>query len=808
MEAKKYQEFTTRIDEVRQNESKKALDLSGLGLTIIPTELGKIPHLEWLDLSNNNIQYFSLNHVNDKIRGLNLDNNNIKEIPHSIADFKHLEHLSIDNNLLKALPSSIGYLKNLKTLKFGDNNLAYLPASILNLKNCYKSIISSSSKGNHFSLPPEILNQGYDKIIQYLLSENRVKLNEAKVILLGDANAGKTAIVNRLINDVFHEHTPMTKGIEINDYSIKIEENNEIKANIWDFGGQEILRSMHQFFMSERTLYILVWNARNDDPDGRIEDWLQLINSFGGESPIIIVINQIDDGPFTLDKRALSNKYRTLKSIVRTSCKTRVGINELKSVIRKNIPELSHLKDKIPQRWLDVKERVENQKSNYLEYSKYRNICRDCGVEYHKEQDSLIQLLNDLGIAFNHVQSTTILKPEWITNAIYSLINSNKLFMAFGKLRLSDLGAILDQEVYPIEKHEVIIDIMEKFELCFAIENEEKSPIGIKSNRIDKTYLLPDLLSVEIPPNITFKPRDSLQIKYKYSYLPKSIIPKIIVKLNYKSASSGSYWRSGILIKEEQNFINIYADQKEKLINIIVTGELKTRKKALNLVSSIFDQIHASIRGLKSELLVPLPDQPEFSVNYYHLLTLEVRGINEFIPENLPKNKKRKYNVKSLLNGIQNPKDREFQISTETDLEVIRYLINQKSEEFEVLKKSKYMIDNESERWASRYQLMHKLLIAGYAALLLTIHSFIGWDRFEPLYSFVFPLGGLVIIAVFPFLRNLVFNPKELKDKIQTKKQESMYVKYGLKIDKYNTLKNDLEELRKREKYLSGGYNV
>ena len=66
-------------------------------------------------------------------------------------------------------------------------------------------------------------------------------------------------------------------------------------------------------------------DARKGDQISNIEYWLKLIESFGGDSPIIIVINQIDQlkgqRPLNLDRKALQGKYN-IKDFIETSCPT------------------------------------------------------------------------------------------------------------------------------------------------------------------------------------------------------------------------------------------------------------------------------------------------------------------------------------------------------------------------------------------------------------------------------------------------------------------------------------------------------
>ena len=60
---------------------------------------------------------------------------------------------------------------------------------------------------------------------------------------------------------------------------------------------------------------------------------------------------------------------------------------------------------------------------------------------------------------------TNVLNPEWVTNGIYKIINSNLLFHSKGQLDYSLLNQIFNNDTkYPIEKWPFIIDMMKKFE--------------------------------------------------------------------------------------------------------------------------------------------------------------------------------------------------------------------------------------------------------------------------------------------------------------------------------------------------------
>ncbi|MFL6275983.1 MAG: GTP-binding protein, partial [Blastocatellia bacterium] len=155
---------------------------------------------------------------------------------------------------------------------------------------------------NLLPIPPETLDKLEDvKAIFAAIAgmASGERLNEAKILVVGDGKVGKSSLVERLLYGTFDPQKETTLGVDINDEMKVIQsevkgKGKAIKLNIWDFGGQEIQHSTHQFFLTTRSLYLLVVDARKGDQISNIEYWLKLIESFGGNSPIIIVINQID----------------------------------------------------------------------------------------------------------------------------------------------------------------------------------------------------------------------------------------------------------------------------------------------------------------------------------------------------------------------------------------------------------------------------------------------------------------------------------------------------------------------------------
>jgi small GTP-binding protein len=244
---------------------------------------------------------------NENIIGLNLGNFRFSDISF-LKDLKNLTHLDLFNNQISEI-SSLKDLEDLKVVDLKHNKISELPVEACN----WKGDLLDMFKGNPIEIPPmEIMEQGEIAIKVYLESLEGKKrvLNEVKMLLVGDGGAGKTSLVKRLIGEEFDKNEPQTHGININHWEVE-SEKAKIKINTWDFGGQEIMHATHQFFLSKRSLYVLVLDGRKDE---KTEYWLKHVKSFGGDSPVLVVINKIDENPgFDVNRLFLLEKYIIIK---------------------------------------------------------------------------------------------------------------------------------------------------------------------------------------------------------------------------------------------------------------------------------------------------------------------------------------------------------------------------------------------------------------------------------------------------------------------------------------------------------------
>jgi internalin A len=455
------------------------LNLSGLGLTALPEAIGNLAQLQSLNISNNHLtalpeaignlaqlrrldvsqnQLTGLSEAIGKLtqlHGLYISGNQLTGLPEAVGKLTQLESLYISGNQLTGLPEAIGRLTQLESLWAFANQLKALPEVIGNLAQleslnlslnqitalpyAMRRLTSLTELFLHdnpaLPLPAELLGPtagdvygekkataaNPNSILDYYFRVGTSQpLNEAKLILVGFGAVGKTSLAERLVHDRFDSSERKTEGIAITDWDLRLHDGEKVRLHAWDFGGQEIMHATHQFFLTKRSLYLLVLAGRQGREDADAEYWLSLIDSLADRSPVIIVLNKVKEHPFDLNRTALQGKFDFIRDVIKTDCSDRTGLKELARAIRRETDALPSLRDPSPASWVAVKDRLSAMQQSWLRLEDYRRCCVELGVAEPTAQVNLAETLHRLGIALNfrddrRLRDTHVLNPHWVT---------------------------------------------------------------------------------------------------------------------------------------------------------------------------------------------------------------------------------------------------------------------------------------------------------------------------------------------------------------------------------------------------------
>jgi internalin A len=423
--------------------SLTCLDLSHNQLKALPTSIGKLTNLTSLFLSYSQIE--SLSKSVGKLTNLislDLSNNQLQALPESISNLTKLSSLFLSDNQLTVLPESIGNLANLSSLFLGHNQLTVLPESIGNLANLTSLIINENPL---IQIPPEVVQRGGLAVRDYYrqrLEEKTDYIYEAKLLIIGGGGAGKTSLANKLIDSTYklklegsNRPEKSTEGIDVLRFDFPHPSGHPFRINIWDFGGQEIYHATHQFFLTKRSLYLLVADTRQDNTD--FNYWLEVIELLSGSSPTLIVKNEKQDRPCQVNENQLRGRFLNLEKILPTNLFDNRGLSEILTAVEYHISQLPHIGQPLPKTWVRVRAALEADTRNYITQTEFLALCDTHGFKRREDKLQLSSYLHDLGVCLHFqddpiLKNWIILKPEWGTIAVYTVIDTPKVQQALG----------------------------------------------------------------------------------------------------------------------------------------------------------------------------------------------------------------------------------------------------------------------------------------------------------------------------------------------------------------------------------------
>ncbi len=166
-----------------------------------------------------------------------------------------------------------------------------------------------------------------------------VTYSNAKVVLVGESQAGKSGLAMRLAHDRW-EHSESTVGAWATWLPVRSPAgpgNQDLDREIWlwDFGGQADQRLIHQLYLGDAALAVLVFDGQRDDVVARLWDWNRALASSGRDYPRILVAARTDINPVRLSTDELE-EFRDAAGFgayVETSAKDDVGCHELRDVV-------------------------------------------------------------------------------------------------------------------------------------------------------------------------------------------------------------------------------------------------------------------------------------------------------------------------------------------------------------------------------------------------------------------------------------------------------------------------------------------
>ncbi len=596
--------------DINDNEISELKGLDGLSM------------LHILRLRNNPIGRLSSLDNLSNLQLLNVSGTEITEL----CNLDKLNKLSI----LFAFNNQIRELKGLETL----NNLKYINVSrnkisdlrpLLSLRPFVENRFEFDVEGNPLKTPPpEVVKQGATAIKNYFAQIDKEKgkpeyLFEAKLLVIGEGGAGKTSFIRKLqkIDAELPEEKDTTLGIDVCQWSYEIEfkkipgmNNAQFHVNLWDFGGQKIYQGTHQIFFSDKSLYVLLADTREQKTD--FSYWLNTVEQLGGEnSALVIVLNKKYGHEVKFDEGYKGRFGNVIKDVVSLDLKHNTpGMQQLQDIIKLRLKQLDGIGDPLPPSWVKIREALSREKENFISFDHFKIICKKYKITDTVSLKTVSGYFSRIGAITHYYDDDVLrervyLKSNWLVKTVYEVLDNKAAKEKKGRLKEADVKEMWSMEMEQKKKKgEQAFDI----DFVFGRLTQLMHKFGLMYHVPDKDeYVIPEHLPATQPYK-KWKYADSsplLRFSYEFDkYMPQGIMSHLIVLLHDYIDGQENVWHKGINIFSNGSFAEIIETLGNKnSFEIRIAGS--NRRELLAIVRDRFNKILKPFTNLEYRQQVP-----------------------------------------------------------------------------------------------------------------------------------------------------------------------------------------------------------
>ena len=592
-------QLTTLPPSLGQLTQLTELKLSGNQLTTLPEWLGQFAQLKTLTLYGNQLNtlpssFAGLKKLKNLYLGSASNGNPLSDVPSCLRSLIWLNELWLDGCSLHTLPIWLGEIIDLTTLYAFKNEITELPSELGKLSKLNKldvrynqvtDIPSSLAQLEHLEtlelnnnpLNPALQSaykQGLDAVKAYLrsLETNAEPLYEAKLVLVGEGNVGKTTLLKALkgkAGEPPQKNEATTHGVEIDIHGLRLphpqKDDVEIQLNAWDFGGQDVYRVTHQFFFSRRSLYLLVWEPRRGVQQCQVEDWLNMIRLRVGDGARVLIVSTYSTSGghiARIDKPVFKGQYGDMivgfyevDSLVPDPATGEMtGIAELKRAIAEHAAGLEQMGMLFNNDWKAARDELLARDEPRISFSTFSGICAARGLS-DIATDTLAHLMHDLGYIVHYsddenLRDDVVLKPQWLTKAIGFVLEDRATAEREGILPDGHLTQVwrdhafdgeprYDPNVYPF-----FLRLMEKYDVCYRLTDGKASLVAQHVPQVRPE--LPWLPEQEPP-----KDQRRIAMVCSMEEDPPGLVPWMIVRTHdyaYPVNAHSLHWQKGMFL--------------------------------------------------------------------------------------------------------------------------------------------------------------------------------------------------------------------------------------------------------------------
>ncbi len=545
--------------------------------------------LRRLDLSDTGVSDLSLLSALSQLQNLDLSNTGVSDLS-PLSALSQLQSLIISSTGVSDL-SALSVLKNLKLVFCRNLRLTEIPQELVRdkLELYLDDTTLVRQPSALFRLPSKTIRSLY-------YDRKRVPVREGKVIFLGESGVGKTHTIRRILAHGTDEDFDLqsTPGIDIRFFSTG--DGTQPDVRFWDFGGQEIMQSMHQCFLTERSCYVVVVSNREAQsamPQAR--KWLRTVAGFSRNVSVLLAVNQWNNvhEERNIDMAELRGICPKLADVVFYSASggSPDAFRGLTDRIMSEVQTLDSVQLELPESWAAIREELLHSTRDYISLAEYRTLCEQYGLSGDDEAMEdirmwLLEWFNDMGVCFSYHKNAPltqpeltdykVLSPKWLTNGIFRIINNGAQFADGGKLTDGEIDTLLNEPGYLAvdgsltykkpEERRYVLEVMRRFSRSYRFD--------------DECEYIPELLPGKRPSDIHLSDYAPVAVcLFRLTYLPKSLIHRLMIDM--RAWNDGVQWRYGVRLRDANTALLVESKDEDGLLTVEVYARGGSEYRAL-----------------------------------------------------------------------------------------------------------------------------------------------------------------------------------------------------------------------------------
>jgi internalin A len=579
-----------------------------------------------------------------------------------VSDLSPLKYLSKLKSL-NVQSCNVTKIEPIKDIKLHSLNLWFNP-----IEDCSKEIYETNDIKQ---IRVWFEQNNREKSVNIKEIEIIQAINGVKLIFIGNSAVGKTQLIEYITTGEYKDNRESTHGIILKNWkpiqskSIPIfqKELKDKLVNIWDFGGQEYYHGTHRLFLSNRAVYVLLFDYEtniNGRRDTLITDldqvdlehfeyhyWLDSIRAFAPESPILMLQNKIDaQSKIRIQHEDYADyKLEELHHIsLREGAKGndniyRIGLEKSFYDLIKLLKQEAE-KSSFPN-WMPIVEELRKVRDDNVENAFKRKMKHEAwltlgdfiqtcekilNIKFSEdEKHTLPRWLNNVGeVLFFYdnpqLNDRVFVNPKWVTDTIYTILNDsikkdNGIFKAIELTK--------NHPKLPIA---IILEMMLQMELIF--KNKLK---------LDE-YIAPQYLADKHPIEDLYKMVEKgLKENGAWIQLPLFFYKKLMHELliyfgTHEQVDARYFWKHGIVFDLEGVRVlikGLYPLEDEREGKILIGVEVNP--KSLDIQKKVFSTMLKVLFDTFSDKKYNVPTNNKLKIASIDSMARMIEEENEII---------------------------------------------------------------------------------------------------------------------------------------------------------------------------------